>query len=402
MRQNCSAAGAASNRGYGLLFSYLLTCCVLLGLICSSACTGGSAGQSPADTGVQQGTAVTPGPVPPAAPVEPAPAPVVPAPVQPNPPSPPSSAASIDPAMLITRQASLMTLTLSDMGAGWAKGVAIAPAIGQVTSSSHVSYTQGSSYAPGVQNTVAVYRSIAFAESSFAREKQANAYAQDPGIGDECFLNASVPINMQLVFRKNNVVVWVWLKQYKDGDIERYARLVEQKVIAAAAPPVTIELPSTTVLTPPQQVPAEPPAEFLAKPADGMITRQAYQMVLTKDDLGMSWIKGNISPPPASYSLSSSHVSYSQGANFAPTVQNSVVVYRSIEAAVKAYDTAKPSGPSVSSPAIGDACFLNGSVPIDRLLVFRKANVVAWVWLKQYKTGDIEGYARIVEKRVTP
>jgi len=26
---------------------------------------------------------------------------------------------------------------------------------------------------------------------------------------------------------------------------------------------------------------------------------------------------------------------------------------------------------------------------------------VAWVWLKQDKTGDIESYARIVEKKIT-
>jgi hypothetical protein len=40
-------------------------------------------------------------------------------------------------------------------------------------------------------------------------------------------------------------------------------------------------------------------------------------------------------------------------------------------------------------------------VSIDRLLVFRKGNVVAWIWLKQYKSGDIEGYASTVEKKIT-
>jgi hypothetical protein len=34
------------------------------------------------------------------------------------------------------------------------------------------------------------------------------------------------------------------------------------------------------------------------------------------------------------------------------------------------------------------------------LLVFRKGNVVVWVWLKQYKTGDIQGYAKIVENKM--
>ena len=112
--------------------------------------------------------------------------------------------------------------------------------------------------------------------------------------------------------------------------------------------------------------------------------------------MGTGWVKGNVSPPANTNSLSSSYASYSQGSNFAPTVQNTVIVYRGIEAAISAYDGAKPSGGSLSNPAIGDECFLNNSVPIDRLLVFRKANVVVWIWLKQYKSGDIEGYAGTV------
>ncbi len=106
-------------------------------------------------------------------------------------------------------------------------------------------------------------------------------------------------------------------------------------------------------------------------------------------------------PRPTANSLSSSYVSYSQGSSFAPTVQNTVVVYRNIEAAVNAYAGAKPSGVSLSYPAIGDECFLNNSVAIDRMLVFRKGNVVVWIWLKQYKSGDIEGYAKTVEKKIT-
>jgi hypothetical protein len=82
-------------------------------------------------------------------------------------------------------------------------------------------------------------------------------------------------------------------------------------------------------------------------------------------------------------------------------VQNTVVVYREVKLAQDAYNNAKPSGVTLSNPSIGDECFLNNSVPIDRLLVFRKSNVVVWVWLKQDKTGDIESYAKTVEKKVT-
>jgi hypothetical protein len=295
-----------------------------------------------------------------------------------------------------------MLLTIDDMGQGWTRGNAVAPAIQQVSSSSHVYYTQGSSYAPGVQSTVAVFRSIAGAENAFAREKQANVSTYSPGIGAESLLNDSVPINKLLVFRKNNVVVWVWLKQYKEGDIERYARIVEQRITPATPLPVSPEPPSQTVTTPPQEVPVEPSAGIqpTVKPADGLVKKQSYQMVLTMEDMGSGWIKGNVSPAANRDSTSSSQVAYSQGANFAPTVQNSVVVYRSIQAAIKAYAAAKPAGPSLSSPAIGDESFLNDSVPIDRLLVFRKGNVVVWVWLKQYKTGDIQGYAKIVENKM--
>ena len=297
-----------------------------------------------------------------------------------------------------------MTLTIDDMGPGWTRGNAVGPAIQQVTSSSHVYYTQGSSYAPGVQNTVAVYRSIAGAENAFAREKQANLSASSPGIGAECLLNDSVPINKLLIFRKNNVVVWVWLKQYKDGDIERYARIVEQRITPPSPLPVTPEPSAPVVSTPSQPAPDDPFAGIqptITKPIDGLVKKQAYQMVLTMEDMGSGWIKGNVSPPANRDSTSSSQVAFSQGSNFAPTVQNSVVVYRNMQAAIKAYAAARPSGLSLSNPAFGDECFLNDSVPIDRLLVFRKGNVVIWIWLKQYKTGDIEGYAKIVENKIT-
>jgi len=297
-----------------------------------------------------------------------------------------------------------MTLTLADMGQGWARGNAVAPAIPQVTSSSHVYYTQGSSYAPGVQNTVAVYRSTAMANNAYAKEKTVNLATSNPNIGDECLLNDSVPINKLLIFRKNNVVVWLWLKQYKEGDIERYARIAEQRILASAPLPASPGQSSQIPSTPAQQAPPETPASLqpvITITVDGPVAKQAYQMVLTMGDMGISWIKGNVSPPAYRYSTSSSQVAYSQGSNFAPTVQNAVVVYRDIEAAAKAYAAAKPSGVSLSYPAIGDECFVNDSVAIDRLLVFRKGKVVAWIWLKQYKSGDIEGYARTVEKKIS-
>jgi hypothetical protein len=414
MRQQGSTIGGLNMRNMGRLLSLLLAGGIVLVSLLGGGCSSADISQSQGNQGEQPGeTASPPGitsPVTPAPPAEPllpptlpeTPAPVDQAPPQTLPGSKPPTVSSLDPTTLITKQASQMLLTIDDMGQGWTRGNAVAPAIQQVSSSSHVYYTQGSSYAPGVQNTVAVYRSIAGAENAFAREKQANLATSNPGIGAECLLNDSVPINKLLVFRKNNVVVWVWLKQYKEGDIERYARIVEQRITPATSLPAAPEPPSQTVTTLPQEVPVEPSAGIqpAIKPADGLVKKQAYQMVLTMEDMGSGWIKGNVSPPANRDSTSSSQVAYSQGSNFAPTVQNSVVVYRNIQAAIKAYASAKPAGVSLSSPSIGDESFLNDSVSIDRLLAFRKGNVVVWVWLKQYKTGDIQGYAKIVENKM--
>jgi len=408
MRQHRSVTGRLHGRGVERPLILLITGCIVLGVLLGGACATGSTSQPQVNPGEQQGASVPPPdlpqPVTPVTPVEPLhtpPIPETPAPADQGPAQPPVDtnpppASSLDASTLITGQASQMKLNIDDMGPGWTLGNAIAPAIQQVTSSSHTYFTQGSSYAPGVQNTVAVYRNMASAVSAFDKERQANLAASNPGIGDESLLNATVPINKLLVFRKNNVVVWLWLKQYKEGDIERYARIVEQRVLAAAAAPPVSPQP------PPQQVQTPDPLPAPAQPAEATIPTQAYQMVLTMEDMGLGWIKGNVSPPSYRDSTSSSQVSYSQGSNFAPTVQNTAVVYRSAAAAIKAYSSAKPSNASLSSPSIGDECFLNNSVPIDRLLVFRKGNVVEWIWLKQYKTGDIEAYARTVEKKLNP
>jgi len=412
MRQSGGTVGGANYRIMEWLFTLLITGWLILGFLSGAACANGATSQPKGNPDSGQTTTPTGNtqPVSPAPAVKPLPPPSVPVapdqadPGTPPPPNPnPLPANTLDASALITRQASHLTLVIDDMGTGWTRGNAVAPAIQQVTSSSHVYFTQGSSYAPGVQNTVAVYRNIAVANSAYAREKEANPVASSPNIGDECLLNDSVPINKLLVFRKNNVVVWLWLKQYKEGDIERYARIVEQKITASAALPSLPGPSSPTPSTPSQPLPVELPANptpSLVKPVDGLITRQAYQMVLTMEDMGIGWIKGNVSPAAIRDTLSSSQVAYSQGANFAPTVQNSAVVFRNLQAAVKAYAGARPSGPSLSNPAIGDECFLNNSVAIDRLLVFRKGNVVVWIWLKQYKGGDIEGYARTVEKKI--
>ncbi len=393
-------------RKSGWLLNILIVGCIMLGVVSISACASSNTTQSQTNAGQQSEDTTPPVTIPPISPTPPSNSPSTSAqnqqvPSQPAPVTNPPSA--LDSTTVITKQASIMTLTLQDVGPGWALGTMIPPAIQQAMSFSSSYFTQGSAYAPSIQNQVAVYRSIANAESAYAKEQQTYSASSNPGIGDECLVNDSVAINKVLIFRKNNVVAWIWLKQYKEGDIEQYGRLVEQKIIAAATTP--IQQPAPAVTTPVEQTPAESSANYepvtITKSMEGLVTKQAYDMVLSMDDMGSGWIKGNVFPPSYRYSTSSSSVSYFRGAAYAPTVQNTVVVYREIKMAQDAYENARPANATLTNPSIGDECFLNNSVLIDKLLVFRKSNVVVWVWLKQDKTGDIENYARIVEKKIT-
>jgi len=123
-----------------------------------------------------------------------------------------------------------MTLTLDDMGQGWLKGNAVQGTRGDVISSSSAHYYKGTSFSPVVQNTVAVYRSMSSAMSAYAKEEANQATVTHPSYGNECFLNDSVAINKLLVFRKDNVVVWIWLQQDKKGDIEQYAKILALRI----------------------------------------------------------------------------------------------------------------------------------------------------------------------------
>ena len=125
-------------------------------------------------------------------------------------------------------------------------------------------------------------------------------------------------------------------------------------------------------------------------------------MVLTMNDMGQGWVRVSVSPPTILYTSSVCHVYYSQGGSYAPVVQNTVAVFRNVQAAIDAYDKEKPLYATVSNPSIGDESFLNDSVPINRELVFRKANVVVYFYLQQYKDGDIDHYAQVVDQRVSP
>ena len=123
-------------------------------------------------------------------------------------------------------------------------------------------------------------------------------------------------------------------------------------------------------------------------------------MTLTLEDVGQGWLKGNAVPPSRETVTSSCSVHYYKGTSFSPVIQNTVAVYRNLDAAQRAYTKEESNQTSVTHPSIGNECFLNDAVPINKLLVFRKANVVVWVWLQQDKKGDLEHYAMIVEPRI--
>jgi hypothetical protein len=191
------------------------------------------------------GTASTPPSTPPTTPspastTPPAatPAPSSAPPQQQTPVQPPGTPAStpsqvinaFDPTVVITRQASQMILTPADMGSGWMVSNALPPSKSQVYSSSLVQYTQGGAFSQKVNNMVMVCRSITAAQNTFDMEKPDNVSLKNPNIGNESYLNDSVAINKELVFRKNNVVVWVWVLNDRVGDPEQYARIVLEKI----------------------------------------------------------------------------------------------------------------------------------------------------------------------------
>jgi hypothetical protein len=170
--------------------------------------------------------------------------------------------------------------------------------------------------------------------------------------------------------------------------------------------PTASNPPSTPVTTPPQQTPSQPSNPPAASTtSSGLIMKQAYTMTLTLDDMGAGWIPGNAGSPGKPQIFSSSHVTFTKGSSFSPVVQNTVEVYRTVDAAITAYQAEKPANAatlSLSYPSIGDECFLNDTVATNKTLVFRKNNVVVWIMTQQDKTSDPVHYAQIVEQKVTP
>jgi len=131
---------------------------------------------------------------------------------------------------LITEDASQFALAISDFEPGWTQSDS-GPTTQQGAQSAYQSYFyQGIFYPPVIQNTVAVYSSVDLAQQVYLSEVPKDVSLENPKIGDESFLDISIPIFKRLIFRKNNVVVWIWLQQDTLGDIKPYAKIIEGKI----------------------------------------------------------------------------------------------------------------------------------------------------------------------------
>jgi len=176
----------------------------------------------------------------------------------------------------ISEDAATLVLSLDDFEPGWTLLKQQEVIIENTLSAYHVYFYKGTISPPVIQNTVAVYSNEDFAKEGYLKEKPTNVSLDYPDIGDECFLDISVEINKLLVFRIENVVVQIKLQQDYFEDIEKYGRIVEQKVDrfvtkevpppapAAPAPPVVIKEVTPPVIeipavpAPPTLVPAVP------------------------------------------------------------------------------------------------------------------------------------------------
>lgn len=173
---------------------------------------------------------------------------------------------------IITEDAANLVLSLDDFEPGWTLHKQQEKVMEGASSAYHVYYYKGTISPSVIQNTVAVYVNEDIAKEMYLKEIPTNVSLDYPDIGDECFLDISVDINKLLVFRIENVVVWIKLQQDYFKDIKGYARIVEKKINQSVAP---ITSPSSTqeinilppeIVIPPAPSPNQPP-EIVIPPA---------------------------------------------------------------------------------------------------------------------------------------
>jgi len=131
-----------------------------------------------------------------------------------------------------------------------------------------------------------------------------------------------------------------------------------------------------------------------------LITKDASQFVLAISDFEPGWTQLKSEPTTKQGAQSAYYSYFFQGTFYPPVVQNTVAVYPSIDSAQQVYLNEKPQNVSLEYPKIGDECFINTAVDINKLLVFRKSNVIVWIRLQQAPFDDIKPYAKIIEEKI--
>jgi hypothetical protein len=151
---------------------------------------------------------------------------------------------------------------------------------------------------------------------------------------------------------------------------------------------------------------APSPATIIKPGEEPLVTtKDASEMVLMIGDFEAGWVRHSAAPIIKEGAQSAYHVYFYNGSLLPlspPVIQNTIAVYPSIEQAQQAYLSEVPKNVSLENPKIGDESFLDISIPINKRLVFRKSNVVVWLWLQQDMFGDVKPYAKIIQKRISP
>ena len=145
---------------------------------------------------------------------------------------------------------------------------------------------------------------------------------------------------------------------------------------------------------------ASPETAPKSSPSPQLITKDASQLVLAISDFKPGWTQLKSEPMTKQGAQSAYHSYFFQGTVYPSVVQNTVAVYPSLDSAKQVYLSEKPQNVSLEYPKTGDECFINTAVDINKLLVFRKSNVVVWIWLQQAPFDDINPYAKIVEGKI--
>jgi len=131
-----------------------------------------------------------------------------------------------------------------------------------------------------------------------------------------------------------------------------------------------------------------------------LVTRDASELVLTINDFepGSVQLESGVVNKENTQSAYQVYFRINEENCCNALVRNTVAVYPSINSEKMIYLDAKPTDVSLEYPKIGDECFLN---ILNKLLVFRKSNVVVWVQFQPNDFSNVKPYAKIIAKRIS-